>query len=47
MNTRWLLVIFAVLLTACSSTEKKPDELTEREYYSDAREAIDNQEFTP
>ncbi len=45
MNTRWLLVIFAVLLTACSSTEKKPDELTEREYYSDAREALDNENY--
>lgn len=45
MNTRWLLVIFAVLLTACSATPSKPDELTEREYYDEAKESLDNKNF--
>lgn len=45
MNTRWLLVIFSVLLTACSGSPSKPDELTEQEYYEQARESLDNNSF--
>jgi len=45
MNTRWLLVILAVLLTACSSSPNKPEEKTEQAFYQEAREALDNNNF--
>lgn len=45
MNTRWLLVIFSVVLSACSSAPDKPQELTEREYYEQAQESLDNNSY--
>ena len=45
MNSRSLLVIFTLLLCACSGNPDKPQELTEREYYEQARESLDNNNF--
>lgn len=45
MKARWLLVIFAVLLTACSLSPKKPKELTESEYYDEAKESLDDKNY--
>ncbi len=45
MNSRWLLIVFTLLLSACSGNPERPDELTEREYYRQARESLDNNNF--
>jgi outer membrane protein assembly factor BamD len=42
MKSSWLLVIFTLFLSACSSNPDKDRELTEREYYEQAREALDD-----
>lgn len=48
MTSRWLpvlsLFIFAVL-SACSSGPEKPTDLTEAEYYQEAKEALDKRNF--
>lgn len=38
-------LLLSTLLTACSSSEKRPEELTEQEYYEQAQEAIDDNNF--
>ena len=45
MNSRSLLVIFTLLLCACSGNPDKPQELTEREYYEQARYALNKGEY--
>ena len=45
MNTRWLLVILAVLISACSSAPQKPEEKTEQTFYQEARDALNNKNF--
>lgn len=45
MNSRLLLVILALALTACSGKHSRLDELTEREYYQQARESIESNNF--
>ncbi|PHR97872.1 MAG: outer membrane protein assembly factor BamD [Blastopirellula sp.] len=40
-----LLIFSCLVLAACSSTEKRPEELTEREYYNEAREAMEDNNF--
>jgi outer membrane protein assembly factor BamD len=48
MTSRWLpvlpLFIFA-MLSACSSGPEKPTDLTEAEYYQEAKEALDKRNF--
>lgn len=38
-------LLLSTLLTACSSSDKRPEELTEHEYYEQAQEAIDDNNF--
>jgi len=38
-------LLFSTLLIGCSSNDKRPEELTEREYYEQAQEAIDDNNF--
>ncbi|ASP38928.1 outer membrane protein assembly factor BamD [Bacterioplanes sanyensis] len=45
MNARWLLFALALMLSACSNSPVKTDEKTERQYYQEAREALDNENF--
>ncbi len=45
MNSRWLLVVFTLLLTACSGNPNRNQELTEQEYYQQARESLANDNF--
>lgn len=45
MNSRWLLVVFTLLITACSGNPNRNEELTEQEYYRQAREAVDSNSF--
>lgn len=47
MRSLWLLVTLTALtlLSACSSGPKKPTDLTEAEYYREAREALDKGNF--
>lgn len=40
-----LLILSCLVLAACSSTDKRSDELTEREFYNEAREAMDDNNF--
>lgn len=43
--TQSLLILSCLILAACSSSEKRQDELTEREYYEEAREAMSDNNF--
>ena len=45
MNSRWLLIVLILLLSACAGKPDRSDELTEREYYEEARESLDNNNF--
>ena len=40
-----ILILSCLFLAACSSSEKREEELTEREYYNQAREAMDDNNF--
>lgn len=43
--TQSFLILSCLILAACSASEKRPEELTEREYYEQAREAMDDNNF--
>ncbi|PCJ30970.1 MAG: hypothetical protein COA99_17580, partial [Moraxellaceae bacterium] len=44
--SRYLLILLtALLLTACSSAPEKKEQLTEKQYYEDAQSAMDNNRF--
>ena len=43
--TQSLLILSCLVLAACSSSDKRMEELTEREYYEQAREAMDDNNF--
>lgn len=48
MKSLWRLMPMALLfsfLTACSDNPTKPQELTEKEYYQQAKEALDNNNY--
>lgn len=42
MNSRLLLIIFTLFLTACSNAPSREEELSERQYYQQARDHIAN-----
>lgn len=44
MNSRYLVVLFSVLLAACASTKNK-DDLAEQEYYQQAHKLIESNNF--
>jgi outer membrane protein assembly factor BamD len=43
--TQSVLILSCLILAACSSSEKRPDDLSEREFYEQAREAMENNNF--
>jgi outer membrane protein assembly factor BamD len=43
--THSFLILSCLILVACSASEKRPEELTEREYYEQAREAMNDNNF--
>jgi outer membrane protein assembly factor BamD len=43
--TQSFLILSCLVLAACSSNEKRPEELSEREFYEQAREAMTNNNF--
>lgn len=43
--TQSFLILSCLVLAACSSTQKRHDELTEREYYEEAHEAMSDNNF--
>lgn len=45
MNSKWLIIFFAIALSACSSNPSKYDELSEQEYYQQAQSSLDKNSF--
>jgi len=43
--TQSFLILSCLVLAACSSNEKRPEELSEREFYEQAREAMEDNNF--
>ncbi|MGK0248118.1 MAG: outer membrane protein assembly factor BamD [Oleispira sp.] len=43
--TQSFLILSCLVLAACSSSEKRPEDLSEREFYEQAREAMTNNNF--
>jgi outer membrane protein assembly factor BamD len=43
--TQSFLILSCLVLAACSSTDKRPEDLSEREFYEQAREAMSNNNF--
>mgnify|MGYP000521875555 FL=1 len=43
--TQSFLILSCLILAACSSTDKHPEDLSEREFYEQAREAIEDNNF--
>lgn len=43
--TQLLLILSCVLMVACSNAEKRPEELTENEYYAQAKEAMSENNY--
>lgn len=41
----FLTIFLTIMLTACSSTPEKKEQLTEKQYYEDAQDAMDNNRF--
>lgn len=45
MNARWLLLVLALAISACSNSPVSSQQKTERQYYQEAREALDDDNF--
>lgn len=43
--TQSFLILSCLILAACSSTDKRPEDLSEREFYEQAREAMEDNNF--
>ena len=43
--TQSFLILSCFILAACSSTDKRPEDLSEREFYEQAREAMEDNNF--
>ena len=45
MNSKWLIIFLAIALSACSSNKSKNEELSEQEYYQQAKASLDKKSF--